>query len=612
MGIGTDGFRMSAPRRSLVPEGVRQAVAVWIALSRRRRVESIGLILLQVVSAGMEALSLAVALPFIEVLAAGEGSNTYSWAMDWFDPLSESDGVVVVALVFATTVALSGVLRLACIWVTTRLSLAIMNDLTVEAFRTVLYQPYAVHLRYRSGEAQSTILSKVELVSYAVVRPVLTLVGSALTIAMVAGALLLVSPVASAAVFGGVSLGYGAALVVTRRRLNRNSRILASTKAGQFRVVEDTLGGVRDLLLDGTQEFFVARFRRVDASYRRATGSNQIISSAPRFVLESVSLLVVAVVAIWLSRADGGLGDSLPVLGVVTLGGLRLFPALQLAYSAWTTQAGAEAVIAEALELLNETPTVEEPDLAPLPFERAIRLKDVCFRYEGGETDVFDGLDIEIGKGQRVGIIGPTGEGKSTLLDLLMGLVEPTGGLVSVDGVNLENLERRRWMRAVAHVPQHIFLADASIRENITFGLESEDEQRLMDAVRTAQLEEVVSGRTGGLDVMIGSSGMYLSGGQRQRVGIARALYRRADVLVLDEATSALDPETERRVLEGIRRLDGDVTIIQVAHRLTSVADCDRVLEVANGGVRTVPPSMTEGGWGLGEDEGLQGGVTGG
>jgi len=427
------------------------------------------------------------------------------------------------------------------------------------------------------------------MVSQAVVRPVLTLVGSVLTIVMITGALLLVHPAASATVLGGVSLGYGAALAVTRRRLKRNGQILASAKADQFRVVEDTLGGVRDVLLDGTQEFFVGRFRRVDASFRRATGSNQIIGSAPRFALEAVGMLVVAIVAIWLSRADGGLGESLPILGVVTLGGLRLFPALQQAYSAWAAQEGAQAVTREAVDLLNQPVPPEEPNLAPLPLAHGIRLDGVGFCYESGGTEVFAGLELEIWKGERVGIVGPTGGGKSTLLDILMGLVEPTWGSVMVDGVVLEGLERRRWMRAIAHVPQHVFLADASIRDNITFGLDGEggDEERLQNAVRFAQLEEVVRGRPGGLEGMIGARGMHLSGGQRQRIGIARALYRQSEVLVLDEATSALDSETERKVIEGIRRWEDGVTIIQVTHRHTTLSDCDRILKVSDGGVRT-------------------------
>ncbi len=598
------GSGMSGRGSALVPEGVRQAVAVWSVLSGRRRVQSYGLIILQVVSAGMEVLSLAVVIPFIGVLTNAGDTSARSWIEEWAGPFAGDDGVVAIALVFVVVAVLSGILRLACIWVTTRLSLAILNDLTVEAFRLLLYQPYTAHLRLRSGEAQSAILSKVEMVSQAVVRPVLTLVGSALTIVMITGALLLVHPVASATVLGGVSLGYCSALAVTRRRLKRNGRILATAKADQYRVVEDTLGGVRDVLLDGTQEFFVGRFQRVDAGFRRAIGSNQIIGSAPRFALESVGMLVVAVVAIWLSRADGGLGESLPILGVVTLGGLRLFPALQQAYSAWAAQEGAQAVTREAVDLLTKPVPSEYLGLVPLPLTRGIRLDGVGFRYEGGDTEVLSGLDLEIEKGERVGVVGPTGEGKSTLLDILMGLVEPTWGAVVVDGVVLEGDERRRWMRAVAHVPQHIFLADASIRDNITFGLDGEggDEARLLEAVRFAQLEDVVSGRPGGLEAMIGARGMHLSGGQRQRIGIARALYRRSELLVLDEATSALDPETERKVIEGIQRWDGDVTIVQVTHRPATLMGCDRILEVSAGGVRTASTLANTDGGGFSED----------
>jgi ATP-binding cassette subfamily B protein len=219
-----------------------------------------------------------------------------------------------------------------------------------------------------------------------------------------------------------------------------------------------------------------------------------------------------------------------------------------------------------------------------------IRFNQVSFRYLGGSDDVIREVDLVIQRGARIGIVGETGSGKSTLLDLLMGLLEPTGGAVLIDGVPLTAVDRRRWMRTVAHVPQHVFLSDQSFADNIAFGSFDGrlDDSRIREAARMARIDEFIEGRPFGFDELIGERGVRLSGGQRQRIGLARAFYRRADVLVLDEATSALDTTTEGDVMAGISEADGDTTVIQVSHRLSTVESCDQIVQLVDGRVAAV------------------------
>ena len=576
-----------------VQSGVfRQVRAVWVLLDRHRRFQSLGLVLLQIVMSALEVLSLGVLIPFVGVLADPDSAATQPGleaVADFLDIEGSKQLVTLITTLFVIVVLVTGVARIASLWITTRLSLAIGNDLSVRAFRNVLYQPYAVQIHRRTGEATSTILAKVDLLAVAIVRPALTLCGSILTVVMVAGALLVASVSGTAIVMVSVVLGYGGVWLLARRRLHQNSEILASAKTEQFRAVQDTLGGIKEVLLDGSQPFFVEQYRRLNYRFTRAAGTNAIISSGPRFVLEPVGLVAIAIVTLWFNRGDGNLVDVLPTLGVIALGGIRVLAALQQTFGAWTTMEGGQAVISEAVQLLEEQVREEAEDLDPLPFETDICASEVGFRYQVGVTDVLRELDFVITKGQRVGVVGPTGEGKSTLLDLLMGLLEPTTGELLVDGVPLVGRDRLRWMRSVSHVPQHVYLADDTIRANITFGLESRvvDEERLEAALQIAQLEDLVASRPGGLDEVIGAGGVRLSGGQQQRIGIARALYRQSSVLILDEATSALDVVTESRVISGIRSLGG-ITVVQVTHRLATISDCDLILEIGDGGIRAL------------------------
>jgi ATP-binding cassette subfamily B protein len=290
-----------------------------------------------------------------------------------------------------------------------------------------------------------------------------------------------------------------------------------------------------------------------------------------------------------LSLRAGGIAAAVPVLGALALGAQRLLPALQQAYSAWQSIAGNLASLADVVELLDQDVPAEllGPAPPPLPFEREIRFEGVRFRYGPDTPWVLDGLDLRIPKGARIGYVGSTGSGKSTALDLLMGLLSPAEGSISVDGARIGPATVRAWQQSIAHVPQSIYLADASLAENIAFGVPAEaiDMARVRRAARQAQILDFIEAAPRGFDAEVGERGVRLSGGQRQRIGIARALYKNASVLVFDEATSALDNATEQSVMGTIGSLDRGLTILMIAHRLTTVKDCDQIVRLEHGRV---------------------------
>jgi ATP-binding cassette subfamily B protein len=345
------------------------------------------------------------------------------------------------------------------------------------------------------------------------------------------------------------------------------------------------LGGIRDVILDGTHHVFDERFGTVEAALRRAQASNAFFGAAPRFIVEALGIVLLAALTLLLSTRPGGLQNYLPVLGALALGAQRMVPLLQQIYAGWAAFMNQGASLGDLLAIL-KLPAPKSPHsgaTAPLAFEREIALRGVAFRYPAADRHAVNDIELVIPRGARVGIVGKTGSGKSTLVDLLMGLLQPTQGVIEIDGRPLDDQSRRAWQKRIAHVPQAIFLSDGTIAENIAFGITatSVDPVRLRIAAQQAELADFIEGLPDGYETLVGERGVRLSGGQRQRIGIARALYKQADVLIFDEATSALDSKTESDVMKSIEALSSDLTIVIVAHRLSTLAFCSHIFDLA-------------------------------
>ncbi|MEA3015972.1 MAG: ATP-binding cassette, subfamily bacterial PglK, partial [Sphingomonadales bacterium] len=337
------------------------------------------------------------------------------------------------------------------------------------------------------------------------------------------------------------------------------------------------------------QALYLAAFSRIDQRLSRARSEAAFLSIAPRYVIEVAGMVLFAAAAVLLARREGGFADALPVLGALALGSQRLLPLVQQVYQSWSTVTSNRTVTADLLALLSlpAASPEEAQDGPPLRLDREIRLDGMSFSYPGRARPALSDIDLAIPRGARIAITGPTGSGKSTLADLIMGLLDPDAGRVTVDGAPLEGARRTAWRRSIAHVPQVIFLADASIARNIAFSTNPEaiDAGRVAEAARRAQLASFVDSLPDGYETRVGERGVRLSGGQRQRLGIARALYKGAPVLVLDEATSALDDDTEAAVLASLNALalESGLTMIVIAHRRSTVEGCDTVVRLKDG-----------------------------
>ena len=584
---------MFNPKSILIPGGIPDLlVCLWRHLSRRRQRQFVLLLGLMLVSAFAEALSLGAVLPFLGILTAPDRVLSHPVvarvAQAW--GITSSDQLVLpLTIGFAVVVLIAGAIRMLLLWVSTRLAFASGADLSIEVYRRTLYQPYRVHVGRNSSTVISGVTIKVNGVVFGVLLPLLILVSSAVVLVTVTLALIAINPLVALVAIAGFGAGYGLITWQSRRRLRRNSQHIAREQTQVLKALQEGLGGIRDVLLDGTQPVYCGIYHQANQRLQRALGNNYFIAGSPRFAMETLGMVLIAALAYGLSRRSEGIAAALPLLGALAVAAQRLLPALQQGYAAWATIAGGHASLVDAIELLDQPlpPEALQPAPAPLSFQDAIRFEGVRFLYNEGGPWVLDGLNLTIRKGARVGIVGRTGSGKSTMLDLLMGLLMPTEGELLVDGRPIRGEHLRAWQRTIAHVPQSIFLADTTMAENIAFGVPREaiDLDRVRQAARQAQIADFIESRPKGYNALVGERGVCLSGGQRQRIGIARALYKQATVLVFDEATSALDNATEHAVLEATENLNRDLTLLLIAHRLTTVQNCDTIVELEHGRV---------------------------
>ena len=561
-------------------------------LSRRRQRQFFLLLGVMLISAFAEVVSLGAVLPFLGILVAPDKVFSHPIVADMAQAwgITSADQLVLPLTVsFAAVALLAGAIRILLLWANTRLAVASGADLSIEVYRRTLYQPYQVHAARNSSEVISGITNKVNSVVFSVMVPLLTLVSSTVLLLAIMLALLSINPVVALVAAVGFGASYVLITLITHRRLHRNSQRIAHEQTQVVRALQEGLGGIRDVLLDGTQSVYCDIYRQADLPLRLAQGNNAFIGGSPRPSMEALGMVLIAALAYALSRQAGGIATALPVLGALALGAQRLLPALQYIFSAWASIAGNHFSLADTIELLDQ-PLPEEllqPAPTPLLFQKNIQFRGVRFHYTNDSPWVLNGLSLVIPKGARVGFVGSTGSGKSTTLDLLMGLLTPTKGELLVDGKILSGNNLRAWQRGIAHVPQSIHLADATLAENIAFGVPPDtiDLDRVQQAARQAQIADFIESSPQGYQAYVGESGILLSGGQRQRIGIARALYKRASVLVFDEATSALDNATEQSVMDAIEGLSSNLTILLIAHRLTTVRRCDTIIEMEHGRV---------------------------
>ena len=577
-------------------QGVFQIFSLlWSQLGSRRRIQFGALFLTMVLTSFAEVASIGAVIPFLGALTTPELVFEHKLALPLIRYLevNEPDQLFLpLTIIFVIVALIAGLMRIVLLWAQTRYSHSIGADFSVQIYRLTLFQPYLTHLNRNSSELISGITTKVNTVAFQVILPLLNMISSFLILIAILTVLFFINPLAAFLSFFGFGFIYVSIMLLAKKRLAIDSRRISAEQIQVVKSLQEGLGGIRDVLLDGTQETFINNYKKSELPLRRAIANVHIISGSPRFGIEALGMAFIACIALFLSinNSQPDFVAAIPVLGALALGAQRLLPVLQLIYSSWTAFLGNERSLDDVLDLLTQ-PMPEyltNPDKKLLKFKQDIKLNQIKFRYRENANLVLDGITLTIPKKSRLGIIGSTGCGKSTLLDIIMGLTNPTSGQILIDDTALTDSNRSGWQLHIAHVPQNIFRADCSIAENIAFGVKPDDIDldRLHQVANLAKITDLVESFDEKFETLVGERGFRLSGGQRQRIGIARALYKKADVIVLDEATSALDNKTEKSIMETIESISEDITFIIVAHRITTLQNCTQIIELSDGKVK--------------------------
>jgi len=563
---------------------------LWLYLAPRRKKQLTLLLVLMVGASLAEMIGIGAVLPFLGALISPEKLFQSKLIQPVIANLNINDPtqlLLPMTLIFIGASVTASVMRLMLLWAQIRLGHAIGADLSIQIYEKTLYQPYAVHASRNSSEIIAGISNKVNVVVLNTVLPLIAATSSLLLFLGILTALILIDPVVALAAVLVFGTTYAFIMIFSRNQLKLNSQLISREYGRAAKALHEGFGGIREVLIDGTQAVYCKIYQSADLPLRRAQANNQFIGASPRFLIEALGVVLIASLAYALTSREGGAVAAIPLLGALAIGAQRLLPVLQQLYASWSSLKGSESSLNDVLSLIEQpVPAYAlESSIQPISFKKSIKLKNVSFRYSNQTPNVLEDINLEIKKGTMVGFMGTTGSGKSTLLDLVMALFEPGYGSLLIDETLINQRNFRAWQSHIAHVPQAIFLKDANIAENIAFGVPAEeiDHDRVRQVAQQAQIAKIIESWAHGYNTCVGERGIRLSGGQRQRIGIARALYKPADVIILDEATSALDNITEAAVIGAINALEKNTTILMIAHRLTTLKACDVIYELEAG-----------------------------
>ncbi|MBW6392013.1 ABC transporter ATP-binding protein/permease [Halomonas sp. Y3S6] len=575
---------------------------LYSLLTPRQRKRFLRLQLLVVIMAFAEIASVAAIAPFMSVVGdmsrlEGEGMLAQLYAAIGADSprtfLFWLGSAVLLVMIVGTGFSMLTTWRMAMF------ANSVGAQISQRLYTHYLHQPWLFHASGSSSQLTKQVAQETQRVTNSILNPVLQLNAKLAMAGFMVVGLVFYDPMVTLFGLAMFLFAYVLLFKVVRRRLADNGRRISNMNTLRYKLMNEGFGGIKDVLLLGRQALFTQRFIQSSDKLARAQGVNQALSEVPRYAMQLIAFGSIMLLVLYLLGVhQGSLGHMLPVLSVYALAGFKMLPAFQQAYQSLAKIKGNMAAFESIREAMQHSyhqaidqdavATMAAAELAApekLIVNTEIQLHDISLTYPGKEEPALKDLTLTIPAKQVIGLVGASGSGKSTAIDVLLGLIQPQQGELLVDGQPINDANRRKWQNSIGFVPQSIFLADASIRENIAFGIPPEniDEARIHQAIRMAHLDELIEELPQGLDTHVGERGVQLSGGQRQRIGIARALYDDADVLVLDEATSALDGITEKLIMDAIHDFSGKKTIIMIAHRLATVRQCDSIFLLANG-----------------------------
>jgi len=572
-------------------------------LTPRERKHGLLVLALVMGMALLETVGVASVMPFLAVLGNPEILNTnpilnmlYTHAQS-FGINTPDDFLITLGLGAFVLIIVSAAYRTLTYYVMNRYIEMRRHSISTRLLETYLRQPYVFFLDRHSGDMSKTILSEVDQLIGNVFRPAAFMFAYSFVLIAITALLLVTNPwlaLLAAGLLGGL---YALAFFIIRNKITRLGGILVAANKERFMAASETFSGIKDIKLLGREQSYLSRFSVPSQQYAASHADHHTLNQVPHFIIEAfvfgTMLLLILVMMITAGGlSSDSLGQILPVLGLYAFAAYRMKPAVHHIYEGFASLRYGQAVVDSLYADMHPDKTPEQLPktmLAPIKVKHSIALQHISYTYPNADKPMLTDLNLEIPVGSAVGLVGSTGAGKTTLVDVILGLLRPTQGVITVDGVPILDDQLRAWQQSLGYVPQEIFLTDTTVAENIALGIPPEqiDHEQVAYCARMAQVHDfIMQDLPEQYDTLVGERGVRLSGGQRQRIGIARALYHNPEVLVFDEATSALDTVTERAVMEAIDALAHQKTIILIAHRLSTVKNCGQIVLLEQGMVK--------------------------
>lgn len=561
--------------------------------SSRRRFQSkmfFGLIFL---AAFAEIFSIGIVIPFLGAIFQPDVIFLSDWAQSFLKILnvkSADDLPLVMTIIFILVVVFASSIRLFHTWVLVMLAHKIGADLSQKAFDNTVNLPYEELIKKNSNDLISILFVKINLVVIQIIAPCFSLITSVILTLWILSALIFIEPMISISIFLSLACFYGMSILILKTKMLNQGSTINQEQNKVVGFLQEALGSLRDMILDNTQISYSDLYKSSDSPLRSAQAKIEFYRLSPRHIIEAFVMIIFALIALFLiSSGNNSAESSVAIMGALAMGGIKLLPLFQNGYAGWAGIKSHHSLLIDTLTLLNK-PKASEKVFGedPLKFNQNIAFERVSFTYEGSRNKSLNNISIDISKGSRVGIIGSTGSGKSTFVDVLMGLLTPTSGKILIDGIQISDKNLISWRNKISHVPQSIFLTNTTIAENIGLGIVKEklDFNKIIEVAKGAKIHDVIESWPEGYNTVVGERGVKISGGELQRIGLARALYKDPEILILDEATSALDRSTENEVMQYIYDLKDTMTVFIVAHRESTLDECSLKIELSNGNLK--------------------------
>ena len=560
---------------------------LWASLTHSQCVGAIFLILLMFIGMIFEMLGIGLIIPVLTTITHQNLYSEYPQLEQYLQIIgspTQRELVIYTMLFLAFIYFLKSAYMAFVVWRQAKYSFNVQADMSNRLFKGYLYKPYTFHLQKNSAELIRNIISEVGLLS-TVLQSVLMVISEILIFTGILILLLIVEPAGAILVFTVFSISGFIYYGLIRGHLLDWGQARQLHEGLKLQHLQQGLGGIKDIKILGREQEFISEFKFHNNRSAYVNQMQTTFVGLPRYLLELFAVLSLVILVVFMIKQNNTLENLVPVLGVFTAAAFRMMPSVNRLLNAYQNLRYSLPVVNTLYNELNDIKSISIPNNNnSLKFNRNITIHNVCYSYPDTNKKALEDISFKIPTGSTIGIIGTSGAGKSTLIDIILGLLKPQNGSVEVDDIDIQN-DVSSWQNFIGYVPQTIYLSDDTLRRNIAFGLPEQEisEEAVMKAIKIAQLETFVEGCENGLNTIVGERGVRLSGGQRQRIGIARALYNDPDLLVLDEATSSLDTDTENQVMESVRRLHGKKTIIIIAHRLSTVKDCDYLYKLEKG-----------------------------